>query len=93
MTNEHDDTKDLTEKLSDRELLLLIARRLSNLEERFDGLEARFDGRETNPLPGNFAERFAELEANLRLMREDLQAERQRRLRVEDRLDQLERAA
>lgn len=91
--NEHDDTKDLTEKLSDRELLLLIVRRLSNLEERFDGLEARFDGRDTNPLPGNFAERFTELEANLRLMREDLQAERQRRLRVEDRLEQLERAA
>ncbi|MBI3423008.1 MAG: hypothetical protein HY011_08715 [Acidobacteria bacterium] len=101
MSNEHDDTKDLTEKLSERELLLMIVRRLGTLETRFDGLEARFEGCDTNPLlPPNFVETFQTLASDvhdmrndLRVMCEDIDRERRNRVEIAQRLDTLERRA
>jgi hypothetical protein len=90
--NESDDTKDLTDKLSDRQLLLELRQMMGVLSERMTELERR-----TNPLPPNYDARFAALERNvqesnleLRGIREDLERERRQRFSIEDRLTQIE---
>ena len=87
---ENDNTQELVSDLNDRQLLEMILARLSELE-------VRFAGRDTNPLPRNYAERFERVERQIealgrevRGIREDLEAERQRRFTVEDRLGALE---
>lgn len=97
--NENDDTKDLTDALTDRQLLLELRQAVGGLAERMTELERR-----TNPLPPNYDARFSVLERNvatfekslrgiqleMRGMREDLERERERRFSIEDRLERVE---
>ena len=55
---EDDDTKDLTEQMTDRQILLELRRTMGDLVERVTALERR-----TNPLPPNYDARFTSLEA------------------------------
>jgi BMFP domain-containing protein YqiC len=57
---EDDPTKDLTDEMTDRQILLELRRTMGDLVERVTALEHR-----TNPLPPNYDERFAALEANI----------------------------
>ena len=57
--NEGNDTKEL----SDRELLVLLHRTVSELNERVGRLEAK--AYDTQPLPVNFAARFTALEERM----------------------------
>ena len=78
--NEDESTKDMTDDLSDRQLLLDLRQSMGGLVARVGELEKR-----TNPLPPNFDARFAALErmlaefksemkTELRLLREDIPA-------------------
>ena len=94
MSNQDEETKDLTANLSDRQLLELLLQRL-------DRLETRFEGRDTNPLlPPDFTQRFEgmerdihEMKLDLRVMREDLDRERRTRVEMNQRLEKLEKQA
>jgi hypothetical protein len=92
LNEEYDDTKDLTESLSDRRILIEIRHAVTALVERVTALEHR-----TNPLPTNYDVRFTALESavqkiniELRGIREDLEREREHRFTIEDRLGALE---
>ena len=62
--NTEDPTKDLTEGLTDRQLLLQLRQAMSALLERMTELENR-----TNPLPPNYDARFTALEESVREIR------------------------
>jgi len=99
---EDDNTKDL----SDRELLILLHRDVSELNSRVGRLEAK--AYDTQPWPANFAARFTALEErvgninynllefkvetrkNFKLLREDHLRERQLRAELEDRIELIE---
>lgn len=81
---ENENTADITANLTDSEKLDLILNRLTRLETFVYA---------TKPLPPNYEERFERVErqletmgADIRGIREDLEAERRRRFHVEDRL-------
>ena len=89
---EDEPTKDLTEQLTDRQLLLELRQAVGALHERMTELERR-----TNPLPPNYDARFAVLEENvkemradLKLLREDIRNERRERVYLEERVIVLE---
>jgi hypothetical protein len=89
---EDEPTKDLTEQLTDRQLLLELRQAIGALHERMTELERR-----TNPLPPNYDARFAGLEGNikemradLKLLREDIRNERRERVYLEERVMTLE---
>lgn len=89
---EDDDTKDLTEKLTDRQLLLDLRRTMGELVERMTELEHR-----TNPLPPNYdvrftamEERLGRMERDIRLLRDDMHNERHERVILDQRLREVE---
>src|SRR5689334_15123522 len=79
---EDEPTKDLTEQMTDRQLLLELRQAIGTLHERMTELERR-----TNPLPPNYdarftamEERLARMERDLVLLREDIRNERHERV-------------
>ena len=95
---EDDPTKDLTDEMSDRQILLELRQTMTAMSERLTRLEARFDGRDTNPLlPPNFAERFNALEKDIKevkrsfkILHGDVLQVRQEHAALEERMDTLE---
>ncbi len=86
-------TKDLTDQMTDRQLLLELRRAVTPLTERFEESERR-----TNPLPPNYdarftamEERLARIEQDIRLLRDDMHNERHERVILDQRLTELER--
>jgi hypothetical protein len=88
---------DETKKLSDRQLLEQISRRLAAVESFVEDRS-----RDTRPLLGQIQKELAdfrgefldfkqEMRHELRMLREDLTAERKQRLVLEDRIEELER--
>jgi hypothetical protein len=57
---ENEPTKDLTEQLTDRQILLELRQTMAAMAERMSELERR-----TNPLPPNYDARFTALEADI----------------------------
>jgi chromosome segregation ATPase len=96
---EDDPTKDLTDQMSDRQLLLELRRAVTTLTERFEESERR-----TNPLPPNFDARFTAIEERIGsietdikdikreiiLLREDIRNERRERVILGERVEALE---
>jgi hypothetical protein len=90
---------DNTKELSDRALLILLHRAVSQMDERVQKLEAK--AYSTQPLPANFDARFTVLEhslaefrvetrKNFKLLREDHIQERRLRVDLEERIELLE---
>jgi predicted nucleic acid-binding Zn-ribbon protein len=97
---------DATKELSDRELLILLHRAVTELNEKVGKLEAK--AYDTQPLPVNFDARFTALEermaaleqnlvgfrretkANFKLLREEFVQEKLVRTDLEERIERLE---
>lgn len=89
---EDDDTKGLTEQLTDRQILLELRQAMAAMTERMSELERR-----TTPLPPNYDERFTALEdrlvrmeRKLNTMASDVYDVRAAQSEVERRVDLLE---
>ncbi len=90
--SEDEPTKDLTEQMTDRQILLELRRAVGVLHDRMVELEHR-----TNPLPPNYdarftamEERLARMERELVLLREDIRNEWHERVILSERVDTLE---
>ncbi len=66
---EDEPTKDLTEQMTDRQILLELRQAMASMTERMGELERR-----TNPLPPNYDERFTAMEERLGRMERKLNA-------------------
>lgn len=100
---ENEPTKDLTEQLTDRQILLELRQTMAAMAERMSELERR-----TNPLPPNYDARFTALEQrvddivksladfksetnrNFKILRDDVFRVRQEHAALEERMDALE---